>query len=228
MLADKEGMKESLPTRIHRTLQLLLLAALLAAIGALAGSLAWQWGKAAVMRDAYRARLSDLEARHNALVADYNQAVARTAVCEVRQAGGKLSVVVRTCDGRTEEFPLAFDPTREIHFDFVCLDGRLLMRRVYDDQTAPQNGVLIQSSLAQVDWSGHGDDHGLVLYRPVPEGRYALKVSGNGALTLEQLDAAEINRLEHAPLLRRYEQVAPMHEADRQPSAGEIWRGLTQ
>ena len=222
MVADKSIM-ESLPTRIHRTVQLLLLAAVLAILG----TLLWQWGKAAVARDAYRVRLADLETKHNQLVNDYNLAIRRSAVCEVLQKGGKLTVRVRTDDGQTEEIPLAFDPVHEIHFDFVCLDGRLHMRRVYDDQTAPAAGTLIQSKLAQVDWSAHADDRGLVLYRPlVEEGRYALKVSGNGALTLEKMDDQEISRLEQAPKLRRFEPAETMKNAGQEPGAMEIIRGL--
>ncbi len=222
MVADKTGM-ESLPTRIHRTLQLLILAAVLAVLGALA----WQWAKASITRDAYRARLGELEATHNQLVHDYNLAIQRTAVCEVRQEAGKLTILVRTADGQTEGIPVPFDPTHEIYFDFICLNGRLLMRRVYDDQTKPKDGTPIQSKLAKVDWSNHEDDRGLVLYRPLPEeGRYALKVSGNGALTLEKMSAQEISHLEHAPKLRRFEAATPMKNAGQEPGAGEVFRAL--
>jgi len=209
-------------TRVKNFLQLLLFIAVVAALAALA----WQWGKVAVTRDAYRLRLADLQANYNLLAADYNQAVARTAVCEVDSKAGQLKVVVRTADGRTEEHPLPYDPAHEIHFDFVCLDNHLQMRRVYDDATAPQAGTLIQSQLACVDWSQHEGDRGLALYRPIPEGRYALQVSGSGALTLERLSDADISRLEHAPALRRFEPVAPMQEADHAPSIGEIGRAL--
>lgn len=212
----------SFTAHVRRTVLLLGLAAVLS----VAGALSWQWGKAALQRDAYRARLADLEAKHNALVADYNRAVARTAVCEVRQEGGKLKIVVRTADGRSEEIPLPFDPSREVHFDFVCLDNRLQLRRVYDDQTAPKDGVLVESKLAQVDWHGHEDDRGLAIYRPLTEGRYALKVSGTGSLTLEKLEAGEIARLEREPRLRRYDTVEPMKNADAEPGIGEVWRGL--
>ncbi len=222
MVADKSKM-ESIPTRIHRAVQLTILATLLAVLG----TLVWQWAKAGAVRDAYRARLGELEATHNQLVNDYNLAIRRTAVCEVRQVAGKLTILVRTADGQTEEIPVAFDPTHEIYFDFVCLDGHLLMRRVYDDQTKPKDGTPIQSKLVRVDWSKHVDDRGLVLYRPLPEeGRYALKASGNGALTLEKMSAQEISHLEHAPKLRRFEPASPMQNAGQEPGVGEVFKAL--
>lgn len=221
MVADKSEM-ETMITRLHRTLLVLLAAAIVLALGALA----FQWIKTGIQRDAYRVRLGDLERRHNALVADYNQAVARTAVCEVRQRGGKLSVVTATADGRREEIPLSFDPTREIHFDFVCLGDRLRLRRVYDDQTAPMNGVLIESQLAHVDWARHASDRGLTLYRTVEEGTYALKVSGTGALTLEAVPTSATDQLVREPELRRHDPVEKLENADAEPGFGEILRGL--
>lgn len=223
-IADKENMAHTPLSRIISVLQLVLIIAGLSALAALA----WQWGKTAVDRDAYRQRLARLQDDYNHLAADYNQAIARTAVCEVRSDAGKLRVVVRTADGQTEEHPLPFDPAREIHFDFACLENRLQIRRVYDDLTPPAQGALIQSKLARIDWGKHTEDRGLVLYRPVPDGRYTVQVSGNGALTLEPLDAAAIGRLEHAPLLRRFEPAEPMQNADRRPGILDIGRALIQ
>lgn len=213
---------ESPIPRLHRAVLLLLVASVFLALG----TLAFQWAKAGVMRDAYRVRLADLELKHNALVSDYNQAVSRTAVCEVRQRGGKLSVVTVTADGCREEIPLAFDPAREIHFDFVCLADRLRLRRVYDDKTAPASGVLIESKLARVDWSKHEGDRGLVLYRTVEEGIYALKVSGTGSLTLEPVQQSVADQLVREPELRRHEPVEKIENADAEAGLGEILRGL--
>jgi len=40
----------------------------------------------------------------------------------------------------TREFPTACRPDREVYADYVVLDGRLWIRRVFDAATAPEAG----------------------------------------------------------------------------------------
>ena len=57
----------------------------------------------------------------------------------------------------------------------MVLDGRLWIRRVFDDRTPPEQGVLVDPALAQIDWNAEQAGYGKATYRaltPGPLGRF--------------------------------------------------------
>ena len=120
--------------------------------------------------DVYRDRLAALSERHASLARTYNRAVRRTAVTEIivtepqdgaeaanadadPDAGGSVSVRVRTAAGPVREIDTPFSPDGELYVDYVVLDGRLWIRRVFDERTPPRDGVVIDPIADGVDWS---------------------------------------------------------------------------
>lgn len=196
-----------------------------------AGYLGYRLVRADLTAQVYRDRLSTLASDYESLRGRYNEAVARTAVTELVVAEGKLSVSVRTADGGVREIPTPFDPSREIYVDYAVIDGRLWIRRVFDQNTPPERGLVIDPKLAGVDWeaadAGSGADrprpHGKAVYRTLSEGRWAVSVSGDGSLTLAP--APRRAELAHAPEIRTHEALA--EEARREAeaiNARDVWR----
>ena len=97
---------------------------------------------------------------------------------------GKLAVAIRDAGGAIRTIETPFDPSREIYVDFVVLDGRLWIRRVFDDRTPPEQGVLIDPALAQIDWSEEQAAYGKATYRALAPGRWVVSVTGDGSLGL--------------------------------------------
>jgi hypothetical protein len=143
----------------------------LAALIAFAGLAGWQLLRTGLAADVYRERLAQAVGDYEALRGQYNQAVRRTAVTELVVEDGRLSVVVRDAAGNLQTTPTPFDPAREIYVDFVVVGGRLWIRRVFDDRTPPEQGVLIDPALAQIDWSDEQAAHGKAAYRALGPGR---------------------------------------------------------
>jgi hypothetical protein len=157
------------------------------------------FGRARLTATVYARRLEALGADYECLRQDYNRAVSRTAVSELRVSGGTVTVVVRTADGVTREFPTACRPDREVYVDYVVLDGRLWIRRVFDADTAPAAGTLIDPSLAGVPWEADEATVGKAVYRKLDEGRWLVTVTGNGSLGLERARQAAAVALSPAP-----------------------------
>jgi hypothetical protein len=93
-------------------------------------------------------------------------------------------VAIRDASGAVRTIETPFDPSREIYVDFVVLDGRLWIRRVFDDRTPPEQGVLIDPALAEIDWSEDEAAHGKATYRALGPGRWIVSVTGDGSLGL--------------------------------------------
>ena len=136
--------------------------------------------RAQVAASVYRERLEEVARAYDALRSRYNEAVRRTAVTELVVRDGRLSVRVRNAAGLIREIPTPYDPSGEIYVDFVALDGRLYIRRVFDARTPPSEGLTIDGSLAQIDWDAPGADHGKAIYRRLGEGRWVISATGNG------------------------------------------------
>ncbi|MEZ6243943.1 MAG: hypothetical protein R3B57_12975 [Phycisphaerales bacterium] len=147
-----------------------------------AGLFGYQLLRANIVEDVYRDRLQELSGQYHDLRATYNEAVKRTAVTELVVQDSKLSVRVRTAAGVERVIDTPFDPTGEIYVDYVVLDGRVWMRRVFDANTPPSNGVLVDPELASVDWQRDGAKFGKAVYRSLSEGRWVISVSGDGSL----------------------------------------------
>lgn len=177
-----------------------------------------------VAADVYRQRLVQMAEQYEELRDTYNDVVRRTAVTELIVHDGQLSVAVRTAEGIEREIPTSLDPSGEIYVDFVIIDGRLWIRRVFDSATPPVNGQVIDPSLVSVDWS---DDArvGKAVYRSLDEGRWLVTVTGNGSLGLERAES-EYTPLSPPPHVSSPEE---LKDADSRVSgigAGDVWSWL--
>jgi hypothetical protein len=187
-----------------------LLSIALLALLAAAGFAGFRLLEATLAAEVYRERIAELAADHAELRRVYNEAVSRTAVTELRVEDGALSVVIRTAEGDLEVLPAPFDPQSEIYVDYVVVDGRLWIRRVFDSRTPPEQGMLIDPRFAHVDWDAETASHGKAAYRSLSEGRWVVDVSGDGSLGLARREGDEPAALSPPPALRDY---APVESA---------------
>lgn len=157
--------------------------------------------------DIYRERLAGLSSEYESLRLMYNQAVRKTAVTELIVKDGQLSLAIRTIEGVDRLINTPFDPAREIYCDYVLLDGRLCIRRVYDAQTPPHKGLVIDDKLEYVDWDAPGAIYGNAVYRSLSEGRWIVTVTGDGSLGLVKIDSEAEVTLSGPPPVRDYSQL---------------------
>lgn len=178
-----------------------------------------------VTEDILRERFREVvEKDYAALQARYNEAVRNTAVTELVVAGGKLSVRVRNAEGVIDEVATPFDPSGEIYVDYVVIDGRLWIRRVFDESTPPSRGVVINPAMANIDWEridreeGAGPEgrvsHGQTIYRSIGEGRWVISVSGNGALGLSRIGEDRLVTLGDGAAVRSYDEIVKTIDAE--------------
>ena len=167
------------------------------------------------------------ERRYESLRNTYNEAVRRSAVTELVVKDGAMSVRVSTPQGVVKEIPAPFDPKGEIYVDYVLIDGRLLIRRVFDSTTPPAKALVIDPGLGTIDWDARGAAHGTCVYRRLGEGRWVVSVSGDGALGLTKSDSGPAS-LVNAPEIKSHEgiEAEAKDEIDR-ISAGDVWRWIS-
>ncbi len=178
--------------------------------------------------DVYRERLVELRRDHDQLRKQYNQAVRRTAVTELLVNDGKLRVSIRTAEGELRTLETPYDPSREIYVDYVIIDGRLWIRRVFDANTAPGQGMVIDPALVDIDWDVARAAHGKAAYRPLDEGRWVVTVTGDGSLGLARVDAARVE-LSGPPAVREYAPVGESVDAVlRELTVAEMLRSLAR
>ncbi len=180
-----------------------------------------------VERDIYRDRLAGLSTEYESLRTLYNQAVRKTAVTELLVENSKLSVVIRTMEGLDRVIDTPFDPMREIYCDYVLLDGRLWIRRVYDANTPPNRGLVIDDNLEHVNWNDSAARHGIAVYRSLSEGRWVVTVTGGGSLGLVKADAKADVRLSAPPPVLDFDQIEKeINEAVAHVSVGDVLKRL--
>ena len=199
-----------------RLLSLVLLVLLAAASFA-----AFRLLEARLAAEVYRERIAELASDYETLRERHNEAVRRTAVTELRVEGGELSVVVRTAEGELRVFASPYDPRKEIYVDYAVLDGRLWIRRVFDEDTPPGEGMLIDPELAHVEWDEESGSHGKAAYRALGEGRWVVDVTGDGSLGLARREPGETVELAPPPPVRDY---APV-ESEVRDALGSIGPG---
>lgn len=187
---------------ISRILSLFLL--VLVAISAFS---AYRLLQASLAAEVYRDRLAELSADYEQLRERYNDAVRRTAVTELLVEGGQLTVVIRTADGELQSLESSFDPSKEIYVDYVVHEGRLWIRRLFDEDTPPGEGMVIDPRFVAVDWDASRENHGKAAYRSLGEGRWVVDVTGDGSLGLSRREPHERVRLEPPPPVRRFEPI---------------------
>ena len=157
--------------------------------------------------DIYRDRLASVADDYELLRSMYNQAVTRTAITELVVEDGKLSVVIRTIEGVERVIETPFDPSREIYCDYVVKDGRIWIRRVYDDRTPAREGLVIDEAFRHVDWSDPSAPYGKAVYRSLGEGRWVVTVTGDGSLGLARAASGGEAALSGPPPVRDYEEM---------------------
>lgn len=184
-----------------------ILGVLLFGLSVVAGFAAVRLLEASLASEVYRERLAELSADYDQLRDRYNQAVQRTAVTELIVEDGTLSIAIRTADGALKRFSTPYDPSREIYVDYVVVNGRLWIRRLFDDATAPEEGMLIDPRFVDVDWDAEGASHGKAAYRSLGPGRWVVDVTGDGSLGLTRRERDEPTQLEPPPPVRRYRAV---------------------
>lgn len=178
--------------------------------------------------DIYRERLKTLATEYESLRARYNEAVRRTAVTELVVEGGKLSVRVAGPEGVERTVATPFDPRREVYVDYVVVQGRLWIRRVFDAQTPPEKGVVITPPLEGVDWSDPRFAVGKAVYRSLGEGRWVVTVTGDGSLGLARAPDGEVTPLTPAPEVRDYDTLErELAKAIDEIDAADVWREVT-
>lgn len=163
--------------------------------------------EARIALDVYRERLAELSADYEALRGRYNEAVRRTAVTELVVEDGRVSVAIRTAEGVVETTPTPFDAASEIYIDYVLADGRLWIRRVFDESTPPGDAVVIDPAWARVDWDAAAAGHGKAAYRRLAEGRWVVSVSGDGSLGLAPVDPDAVVELSPPPPIGDYQPI---------------------
>ncbi len=185
--------------------------AVLLGLGSFAG---WKLAESRVTVDVYRDRLRRVSNDYESLRAMYNQAVRRTAVTELLVGNDELSVVIRTADGERRVIGTPYDPEREIYCDYALVDGRLWIRRVYDDRTPPREGTVINPDFAEIDWDAPGARYGNAVYRSLGEGRWIITVTGDGSLGLVRGRDDVPSALSPPPEVRDYDQMQRQIESE--------------
>ena len=182
-----------------------LMAGVLAAGGV--GVVGYRVLRADLAAQVYRDRLEALAGDYEVLRARYNQAVKRTAVTELVVADRKLTVRIRNSEGVVREIPTPYDPAGEIYVDYVIVDGRLWIRRVFDLLTPPASGLVVDPELGSVDWDDPAAAYGKAVYRSLSEGRWVISVTGDGSLGLTLADEASEIEFVPAPPVRDFERI---------------------
>jgi len=204
----------------------LLLAGLLGAV-ALAGVVGYDHLRSNIELRLYQDRLRDLSGKYQTLRDQYNEAVRKTAVTELVVEDGELSVEIRTAEGALRRIETPFDPDQEIYVDYIVLDGRLWIRRVFDEQTSPRSGLVIDPPLAELDWSDPRLAHGKAVYRQLGEGRWVVTVTGDGSLGLARRSRDIEPVLSSPPVVKEYEQIRDQIDADvDQVGLFDVLRGV--
>lgn len=199
-----------------------------ASVAVLAGAvglMGFRFVRADVEAEAYRERLEELGGAYDTLATRFNDAVRQTAVTELVVAGSTITVRVRSFAGVEREIATPFDPSGEVYLDYVVVDGRLWIRRIFDEHTAPTDAVVIEPEFSDVDWDSPEADHGKAVYRRLSEGRWVATVTGGGSLGLRRAREGELVALESAPAVRSYEQIVEqVSDPARELGAGEVLR----
>ncbi len=185
----------------------------------------WRLARNQIAGEIYRERLETVTRDYEVLRTHYNEAVRRTAVTELVVQDNRLSVVVRSAAGALRTIETPFDPSREIYVDFVVVGGRLWIRRVFDAQTPPWKGLVIEPEVSDVDWADPRVGVGKAVYRSLDEGRWVVTVTGDGSLGLVRAPDDEPADLQSLPEVREYDEVKKqVRAATEDIGLGDVFR----
>lgn len=210
-----------------RPLQIMTSIGLLTCAG-LAATFGYRLLRAEVVSEVYRDRLEALASDYAALQHTYNDVVRRTAVTELIVEHDRLDVRIRDAAGEIQRLETPFDPSGEIYVDYVILEGRLWIRRVFDADTPPSQGLIIDPEIACIDWKQPNASHGKAVYRALEPGRWVISVTGNGSLGLVAAPDGE-TALVHTPPLHDFGEMERQIEADtRGIGIADVWHSVTR
>jgi hypothetical protein len=165
------------------------------------------WMREEITSRIYREKLDVLAGQYSALADQYNTAIRQSAITELEVTDSEIAVLIRTADGMIKRIPTPFDPRQELYVDYLVGNGRIWIRRVFDESTPPGNGLVIDPIWETVDWPSANLSYGKAIYRRLQPGIWSIQVSGNGALSLEKVDSSQAARLQASPEIRSYEEM---------------------
>lgn len=173
----------------------------------------------------YAEQLEALAGEYGELRNAYNTAVERSAVTElVVGSDRKVEVVVRSGSEVLQRIPTSFDANQELFVDYVVRRNRLMIRRLYDDDTPPASGLVVSPDFEPVDWTDPDLARGLTIYRgDLEPGRWVVTVSGSGALDLTRIPEDDPRALVFAPEVQDFR---ALEENVAERMARVSWRDL--
>ncbi len=218
-----------------------LLTALSLALVAATMFVGWKLVRADVEARIYQDRLATLASDYRELAERYNDAVRRSAVTELVVDRGTVWALLRTAEGAVAVIETPYSPDGEIFVDYVVRDGRLWARRLYDQDTPPAQGFVLDDAFT--GWTFPNDETtsvGKTVYRPLSDGIWLVRVTGNGSLSLERTadlpdggidtirQQAEQNaELVRAPAVRDFDEwLQQPPDPERPIGTRDIWRAL--
>jgi hypothetical protein len=182
------------------------------------------WLREEVTSQIYRNKLESMAAEYAELADRYNHAVRQSAITELEVTVDSVAVLIRTIDGEVKRIATPFNPREEIFVDYLVGNGRIWIRRVFDDTTPPENGLVIDPVWEVVDWKNAGLSYGKIVYRALDPGIWSIQVSGNGALSLEPSTGSHPDALAAAPEIRTFEEIQLALDAEIQTiTFSDIW-----
>jgi len=149
-----------------------------------------------IAADLYRDRLREAVKENEAMRQTFNEAVKKTVVTElVVNDDETICVVFVSADNTEHVVPTPFKMGAVLWADCIVQDGKLFLRRVFDDNTAPINALFIDPVVQTVDWKRAGPSgkvpQGIAANGEInAKGRWVVSASGQGALELKKADDA--------------------------------------
>ncbi len=195
-----------------------------ALVTVLAVWLLYRFTKSQVEAGLYKDKLTTLRADYETLRTDFNSAVKKTAVTELMvEKDGSVHVVFVNLDGSECTVATPFKMGSEIYVDFIAVDNRLMLRRVFDENTRPKEALVIDPQLQKVDWQSGKVQRGSAIYAQLnKEGRWVVSVTGNGSLEIVWRDAKDERKpLVAAPPVKEF----PLIEKELDAKFDEIGVG---
>jgi putative intracellular protease/amidase len=193
------------------------------------GWLGWRVVRADVRASVLQDRLASVSTDFEDLRNTYNTAVKQTAVTELLVEDNRVAVQIRTVAGAIETIETPFAADREIYVDYVLRDGRVWIRRIFDEDTSPKDALVIDPGLDTLDWDDNNFRFGKAIYRQLDEGRWVISISGDGSLTLAKAPPnAERMPLTAAPEVRDFNELdQDVDQRMNDVNLSDIWTALT-
>lgn len=189
---------------------------------------AWQLLRARTETRVYEKQWEALNSDYQDLLAQYNEAVRKTAVTELLVDQDNITVVVRTIEGDKKTIDTGLSPAGEVYVDYVVIDNRLWIRRIFDENTPPAKAVTIDPRFAQVDWDRENAVVGKAVYRRLSPGRWGISVTGDGSLGLKRLAEDQPFDVASPPAVREYDEQKDISPATRKPGTKEMLRAIVE